>query len=397
MNNTELPKRTLKQKIFALIIVVLIIYAGFSFSKYLIKTKPTAKKRPPAKTETFIKVVKAKKTDTNITVTAIGTVVPSEQIALKPQVSGKVIAVNSELIPGGLLRKGEIAVEIDKSDYQIVKSIKENNLVKVKADLEIEYGRQKVAKKEWNLLQKYMKNTDNETAYLALRKPQLKQKVSAIKIAEQELRQAKLNLIRTYVKVPFDAVVSEKNISVGTVVNTQTVLAKLTGIKKFWIIASVPNAYLEQLGLKFSSKRFNNKVFVYRLNENNGNNFRRGKIIKILSEVDEKGKMAKVLIEVEDPLSLNNKSKFPVLTGDTVRVVVEGKKLNDVYKIPVNLVYENNELFVYKDGKLKITPVDIVWKDMKYVYVKSGIKENDLIVTTNIPVPVDGMNLKILK
>ena len=397
MNNNELPKRTGMQKIFSLIIVILIIFAGVSLSKYFIKTKPKAKRKPPATTEIAVRVIKPKKTDDVVRISAIGTVIPSETLALKPRVSGKITYINPKLIPGGFLKKGETAVKIDKQDYLLIRNIKASNLEKAKSDLEIEYGKQKVAKNEWKLLRQYMKNVDNSSANLALRKPQLKQKLATMKIAEQELRQAELNLKRTSVKIPFDSVVTEKNVNHGSVVNTQTVLAKLNGTGSFWIETSIPGEYLKFLNLSFSQQKFDNKVRIYELNMQN-DKYINGEIIKLLSSVDPKGKMAKLLIEVKDPLNLKGvKNKFPLLSGNTVKVVIEGIKFNNIYSLPTNLIYEGNYVLTVKNDKLKKTPVDIVWKDVKNSFIRKGLNDNDSIIVTNISAPVDGMKVKVIK
>ncbi len=397
MNNNELPKRTGMQKIFSLIIVILIIFAGVSLSKYFIKTKPKAKRKPPATTEIAVRVIKPKKTDDVVKISAIGTVIPSETLALKPRVSGTITYINPKLIPGGFLKKGETAVRIDKQDYLLIRNIKASNLEKAKSDLEIEYGKQKVAKNEWKLLRQYMKNVDNSSANLALRKPQLKQKLATMKIAEQELRQAELNLKRTSVKIPFDSVVTEKNVNHGSVVNTQTVLAKLNGTGSFWIETSIPGEYLKFLNLSFSQQKFDNKVRIYELNMQN-DKYINGEIIKLLSSVDPKGKMAKLLIEVKDPLNLKCvKNKFPLLSGNTVKVVIEGIKFNNIYSLPTNLIYEGNYVLTVKNDKLKKTPVDIVWKDVKNSFIRKGLNDNDSIIVTNISAPVDGMKVKVIK
>jgi RND family efflux transporter MFP subunit len=397
MNNNELPKRSLKQKIFSFLLVAIIIFIGVSYSKYLLKTKPRAKKSPPGKSEIVVKTINPLKKDSIVKVSALGTIIPSKVIALTPQVSGIITYINPNLVPGGLLKKGEIAAKIDKSDYLILRDLKKNNLEKAKADMEIEYGRQKVAKKEWNLLQQYLDNVDNDSAYLALRKPQLKQKLAAVKNAEQELKQAQLNLKRTDVKIPFDCIVEEKKLNIGSFANIQTAIAQLIGVNAFWIRVSIPVKYLSFLNLDFSKEEFENNVFIFRLNDNKSG-FIKGKIIKILPNVDSKGKMAGLLIEVNDPLNLKKQKKeFPLFIGDTVKIVMEGIRLKNVYEVPSELIYNSENVLIAKNGKLKIAPVSIVWRDFDNVYINKGLNDNDSVIVTNISAPVEGMRIKVIK
>ena len=106
--------------------------------------------------------------------------------------------------------------------------------------------------------------------------------------------------------------------------------------------------------------------------------------------------MARVIVEVEDPLGLIDDSKPRLLIGSFVRVEFEGRELEHTVRLPQNLIHENDKVWVFTDeGTLDIRPVDIAMQGRDYVVVRGGLNWADQIVTTEIPAPVQGMLLRI--
>ena len=51
-------------------------------------------------------------------------------------------------------------------------------------------------------------------------------------------------------------------------------------------------------------------------------------------------------------------------------------------------------MWLFVNGKLKINPVVIIYKDNNFVYIKSGITAIDQVITTNIGMPVNNMHIE---
>ena len=108
--------------------------------------------------------------------------------------------------------------------------------------------------------------------------------------------------------------------------------------------------------------------------------------------------MARLLVSVADPLGLSGKDGDlqPLIIGEYVRVEIEGKKLQDVFSIPRTALRNDRELWVVTgDGKLAIRPVEIIWRDETHVLVRDGLQDGDLLIVSNLAVPVDGMAVRI--
>ncbi|MDE1082334.1 hypothetical protein OS115_27940, partial [Klebsiella pneumoniae] len=70
---------------------------------------------------------------------------------------------------------------------------------------------------EWDRI----KDDSNQVipSQLYLRKPQLAEKLARYRAAQASEKRAKRNLERTYIKAPYNAIISERTISLGSVVN----------------------------------------------------------------------------------------------------------------------------------------------------------------------------------
>ena len=64
---------------------------------------------------------------------------------------------------------------------------------------------------------------------------------------------------------------------------------------------------------------------------------------------------------------------------------------DDVVIIPRHLIRRNNKVLVAVDGELDIRDVELVRADSNYGYVISGIEAGDMVVTTSIHSPLNGM------
>ena len=97
--------------------------------------------------------------------------------------------------------------------------------------------------------------------------------------------------------------------------------------------------------------------------------------------------MAKIIVAINNPWKNPNLTSRPLLLGEYVNVCITGKLLDDVTRIPRKSLRENNWVWIDDGGKLKIQPVDILFKETDFVLVK-GIPSQSLIITSDIAAPV---------
>ncbi|MCA8961274.1 MAG: biotin/lipoyl-binding protein [Planctomycetes bacterium] len=148
--------------------------------------------------------------------TGYGSVRAFRELTVLPQVSGEVIEQNAELRRGSVVRADALLFRIDPRDYQATIAQQEAALIGAQFELKVEEGRQVVAEREWRLLDSSVERTELSEA-LALRRPHLAQKQAAVAAAQSRLEQARLNLSRTDLRTPFNALVVDESVEVGQV------------------------------------------------------------------------------------------------------------------------------------------------------------------------------------
>jgi RND family efflux transporter MFP subunit len=376
-----------------IIIIIVIIVIGIVVARYLIKTKPTIKKRPVEKAASLVTVVPLQARSQVVRIKAMGTVIPSREIVLKTPVGGEIISLAENFTTGGLLKEGNDILQIDPRDYELALLQKERVLSDARYADKLEQGRQDVALREWELLygEAGAKETDSD---LALRKPHLEKVQADIKAAGADLELAKLNLSRTRVAAPFNGLVMNKYVDKGAFVAPQEKLADLVGTDEYWVQVSLLLDRLQWLKIPKSGDDIGSTVrIIYRHDSE-----REGHVIRLLGDLTREGRMARLLISVPDPLGLSeNKEDYqPLIIGEYVRVEIEGEELQDVFSIPRTALRNDKEIWIATDdSKLAIRPVEIIWRDEMHVLIRDGLENGDLLIVSNLAVPVDGMAVRV--
>jgi RND family efflux transporter MFP subunit len=389
-NSTGKPPRPMQRIIFC----TLILLAGAALFWYLLHTRPTVIRQPPAKKKpSLVSVVPLHSRSEIITITAMGTVIPSREIVLKTPVAGEIIAVNEAFTTGGLLEEGATILRIDPTDYELAVEQKQRDLSEAEFAYRLEQGHQDVAMREWSLL--YGEDGGDELeSTLALRKPHLEKVEVDIRAARAELEQAKINLARTVVRAPFNALVLNKKVDRGSFVASQEELAHLIGTDEYWVQVSLPLDRLRWLQTPRGDGEPGSPAKVYYRQSN----VRYGQVTRLMGDLSAEGRMARLLISVSDPLGLreNGEGKPRLILGEYVRVEIEGDEVQDVFRIPRTALRNDREIWLAgEDGRLAIRPVRTIWRDEENVLIRDGLRSGDLLIVSDLPAPVDGMRVRL--
>lgn len=384
--------KPVSRNIMRIIICLLLIAAGIAGARFLITTKPKASKRPPVKMVPLVQTVALQPEDYTFNIPAMGTVLPAREIGLKVPVTGEVIYMHPEFTEGGILAKGTKVLQIEPKDYELAVLQKQRALADAQYSYKLEQGHQDVARQEWSLLYGDQPINEGESD-LALRKPHLEKVQVEIEAARAELEQAKINLQRTSLAVPFNVMVLKNYVDLGSQISTQERLADLVGTDTYRVQVSLPIDKLKWIQIPNGGEEEGSGVkIVYREDK-----IKTGKVVRLLPDLSEEGRMALLLIEVNDPLDLLAKGeKRPMLLiGEYVRVLIEGEELHNVYRIPRSAFRNDREVWtVDVESKLAIRPVKTIWRDEDSVVVQDGLKPGEFLVMSDISGPVAGMPLR---
>jgi RND family efflux transporter MFP subunit len=378
---------------------VLIILVGLGIRTALVKTKPVPERTDRTVGATLVETQTAVSARHRIVVHAQGSVIPAERVVLQPQVGGRIVWQSEKLVPGTRVEAGEVLVRVDPSDYQVAMEQQAANLNRAELEAELERSRARVAQREWQIFEGASQTATPEDRALALREPQTENARVAVRAAESGIRRARLDLARTQIRAPFDAVIQAEAVDLGQVVSPQSQLATLVGSTRSWVQVSVP---LENLS-RISVPRANGEegaVATVAQDVGEGRIVREGRVIRLLGDLDPVGRMARLLVEIEDPYGFARPadaegSALPLLVGAYVDVEIEGGAEEELIEIPRIALREGQKVWVMGEGDaLEIRDVDVAWRREESVLLSGGISTGDRVVTSRIPVPVAGMQLR---
>jgi len=373
------------------------LLAGVVVAVVLLQSGPSAKREPPPRQARLVEIQPVVTGNARTRIDAMGTVVPAESVALQPQVEGAVVFVSDELEPGGLLHAGDELLRIDPRDYELAVLQRESEVAQAQSLLRLEQGQQSIAKREFELLGESMQDDDRD---LVLRKPQLESVRAQLALARASLEKANLDLQRSQVRAPFNAIVESADVDVGARVTTASTLATLVGTDTCWLEVSVPVRDLQWIsiprgdGVTGSGVRISNRAAW------GEEGWREGRVIRLASDLGRDGRMARLIVEVDDPFTLRpeNSGKPVLLMNSYVSVAIEGRELEQVATIDRQHLHDGDRLWIMgDDDALEIRKVDIAFRGQDQVLVTAGVKAGERLVVTDLAAPVAGMPLRSMQ
>ena len=370
--------------------VALIAIGGVALA-YFKATAPTFTRKPPKRQVRLVEVNTVDRTAARTYINAMGTVVPSKEVTLKARVSGSVVKSAEAFVPGGHITKDSVILTLDQSDHIIKIKKAESSLENAKASLAIEQGSQVIAREELRLLSESSPEDIPQTD-LILRKPQLKQAMAAVASAEADLRQARLELDRTMIKAPFNALIIDRNVNTGTYVSPGETVATIVGTDEYWVEAVVPLDKVSMIDLNYDGG------CPVTITSQSGSGSWEGRVVRVAGKLNETSRMATVIVGVSDPLGYNSNKGGPrLMIDDYVNVEITGRVMSDIIEIPRTALRDGDTVWVCSNDSLDIRPVTVAWKSKDKVYIEKGISTGENLVISDLSAPIQGMALKINK
>ncbi len=377
-------------------LTLLLVGGAMAAYKYQMETSPRVQRQRPARQARLVQVIELQNSHHATAVSAMGTVVPAQRVTLHPQVSGQIVEVCEALIPGGIVAAGDKLVMIDPRDYEVQVQQRRGDVARALKELKVEQGNQAIARQEYELLGEIIAEEDRE---LVLREPQLASARSALESAEAALRKAELDLARCEIFAPFNAVIQDKHVDLGATVSAGTQLVTLIATDETWIDLKVPISQLQWLTIPQRNGDAGSRVKIFNTLAWGPERFRTGQVVRLYGQIEAEGRMARLLVAVDDPFSLKpaNRGEPKLLMGTFVQAEIEGRTLESVIPIARPYVRDNDTVWIMDDNdQLEIRPVQIVYRGPEVVFVEAGLEPNERLITTDIAAPVAGMPLRLV-
>lgn len=380
--------------LYKVVLPLAIVAGGLGFYKYQMDTRPIAQRRPPQRQARLVTVETVQQQSRDALINAMGTVRAAVEITLTPEVTGIVTEIDPRVLPGGLVSAGQVLYRIDSRDYETIVQQRQSEVARAELALRLEMGNQTVAQQEYELLGDLIDAQDRE---LVLREPQLQEAKQSLAAARAAMAKAQLDVERCTIRAPFNAFIKAKHADPGARVSPTAPLAVLTGTDAYWVEALVPMDQLMWIQFPDGAMSDGSPVRIDNPAVWQQGQFRQGRVLRLMGQLEEAGRMAQVLVAVPDPLGLQSDAAVPpLLIGSYVRAQIEGHPIPDVVVLPRAFLRDGGNVWVMNDNdQLEIRPVEIVFRGREAVYVSQGLSGGERVVSTDLAAPVDGMPLRL--
>ena len=327
-------------------------------------------------------------------ITAMGTVRPEQEIVLSPRVGGEITSISTSFTPGGFVDEGEFLLQIDPADYEVTLLLRQSELRQASADMELELGRQDLAKKDYEELEGTI---SSEYKTLVLRQPQLNTARARVEAAQAAVDRARLDLERTRIRAPFAAHIIQREANVGSQVSPGDSLGMLVGINVYWVEAAVPVSNLRWIDFPQDDEQPGSLARVRNRAAWPEDTFRSARVHRLIGALENQTRMARVLLPVADPLAHEPESAGlpPLMVGSFVEARISGMPIEDVARINNDYLRQNDTVWVNEGGMLQIRDVEVVFRDRDYAYIRAGLSKDDRLVTTNLATVIEGAPLRL--
>ncbi|MYE49887.1 MAG: biotin/lipoyl-binding protein, partial [Gammaproteobacteria bacterium] len=188
------------------LIAAAIIVGAIALAVFLVSLAPEPERREPPSRIPYVETAAIVPGSGAIPVYGAGTVRPSAEIAVAPQVGGRVVWVDPGFRSGERVVAGQLLFRIEEADYRTRVREAEAALADRRVALLQAREDAAIARAEY---ERYSGRQDaaGPASSLTLREPQLKAARAALKREEARLTEANLALSRTRIEAPFDGFV----------------------------------------------------------------------------------------------------------------------------------------------------------------------------------------------
>lgn len=361
---------------------LVIIGLSLFVAKSIIDNPPAAKPRPDrASRPISIDIKTAEVVDYQVLIESYGTVQPATETSLIPQVAGKIIAVSENFNDGGFVKKGEIIVQIDQSDYQIQVKTAAASLAQAKATLSEQSALSDQAIKDWKRL-----GRKGKPSPLVARQPQLDAARAQVSSAQAQLEKARLDLNRTSINAPFDGRIRNKNVDLGQYVSPGTPLTEVFSTQSAELKLPVAMADLPFIYVPSPTNTSGSDV-TFKV----GKRELIGKILRSDGSLDSRTRQLYVTALIENPFTQGAE----VTIGQFLRAKIKGQLIKNVVVVPTALIDANNQILLAVGGKVRRQTVNVIWRDERTSLVDSGLRSGDAIVLTPLGDDIAKIKVKI--
>ena len=348
----------------------------------------TAKEAPQKKEEehrtTSLYVEPVRSDTVMLSVSTTGEVKAKTTVDLIPQVSGRIVHVADSFAEGGAFAPGDALIKIDDADYRLAFTRAEARVAEAKVRLEQELADAAIKAKQW---EEWVH--DGEPTPLALNKPQVAEAQAKLRAAEADLADARLDLERTEITLPYNGRVLNRDVSLGQYVSAGTKLGTVFATDRVEVTLPLTDKQLAELQLPIGYIAEKGAAPKVTLSATVGGKLHSwtGDIVRTHAAVDSETRLVYAVAEVANPYE----HTMPMAVGLYVSASIDGIQSQQAYVLPRLALRSDDKVYVIKDDKLHVRTVEILSTSADQVLVTTGVATGEEVVTSPVRGAYDGM------
>lgn len=358
--------RKIDRRIVVIISVIFILGLAWGLMKFLVAQKEPPPVRRTIEARRYVKVEPVKYTNISAEVSGPGRLASIAEVDIVAEASGKIEAGNVSLKKGASFSKGDVLFVVYPDEAILTlkarKSQYQNILASILPDLSIDYPQ-------------YEESYYSFFNSISVDKPlpplpeieddQLKIFLASRNVISEyyNIQSDQLQLSRRTVRAPFKGTFKEVYMELGAFTNTGGRVARAIRTDEMELVVPLKRADAAWV-------RPGDPVTVQ---SENLNLTWKGKVLRKSQYVEEKFQSQEIYVKI--PYD----NKQPLLAGEYLVASFPVRPILDVMEIPRNSVFNSNEVFIVRGGRLSKRTINVI-KSNDRTLIFNGLTEGDSIV-----------------
>tara|TARA_Y100001970_G_scaffold274776_1_gene375073 strand:- start:376 stop:1518 length:1143 start_codon:yes stop_codon:yes gene_type:complete len=367
-----------------LIIPVFILGIFLFLAATLMATAPVLEPSSVEKLATTVRVVEIQPKSVQLKVNSQGSVMPSTESQLIPEVSGKVSWMSPNLVAGGYFDDQEILIRVDDSDYKTKLDRAQANLTRAEAE-------QQHNEFEYRRMQSLVKRN-------LVSRSQLENSLRAYRVAEASLQdatanfnQAEQDLARTQIRAPFAGLVRSENVDIGQFVSRGSPIATIYAGNQAEVRLPIADRQLAFLNIPVNIRGEIPQEFqpeVTLTAQYAGQTLEwKGNIVRSEAEIDISSRMVQLVARVE-----SKSNPVPLSIGLFVSAEIQGLAAKNVVVLPREALRNDNQVLVVDDeNRLRFRKIETLRLYQDDLLVQAGLEAGERVCISPLQTAIEGM------
>ena len=367
------------------LIIPVFILGGFLFlAATLMATAPVLEPSSIEKLTTSVRVLNIQPKSVQLKVNSQGSVMPSTESQLIPEVSGRVAWMSPNLVAGGYFNDQDILIRVDDTDYKTKLNRAKATLNRAEAEQqhnEFEYRRMLSLEKR-----SLVSRSQLENALRAFRVAD-----ATLQDAQATFQQAEQDIARTEITAPFAGLVRSENVDIGQFVSRGNPIATIYAGDQVEVRLPIADRQLAYLNIPVNIRGEIPSEFqpeVKLTAQYAGQTLEwKGQIVRSEAEIDVSSRMVQLVARVE-----SSANSVPLSVGLFVSAEIEGLAAENVVVLPREALRNDNQVLVVdEEDRLrfrKIEPLRLYQNDL---LVRAGLQAGERVCISPIQTAIEGM------